>query len=1817
MEKGCWSFTTNSSCNAGKDPWNGKNCTWDTSGSWCSSNGCWKYWNNQSYCVNISATTGLSCQWKWDSCQDVACWSWDFTNETACVNNTGNLSCSWSNNYCSTKDCWNYMSKNTCQNQSNCNWKAYTSSGWCNEVNCWTWDSWSGGNQTQCENNDAGYGLSCTWTANPNATSGWCYKNMNQVSCINKTTERDCMDTYYCWWEYSDWNNPNLGGRCREPGNVTSGLNTTIMNNWNPGCYIFDMNATDCNNTLGCNYTNGVCNITTNHAYAAEIANNGINCTMINSSSLCNNIPVLSSCCVWQAGNCTFNKLSTTCRDQVQTPPAGAAFCEDYNSYESQLLCEQIAGYPWYMPCKWSNATSKCTFKASDVFGNDTQSLTKINNKKNCEAASGKWITENYCEGNVSVPTGRCENKFDEEDNCDRACFACERKNSDGNTVNATNAETACTGSNLGTCEFDRDTNAPNGVGYCKAKEQFKKGIASDCDSNCGDCTYKGTASSNDTTRRPSYHCTISTANSEGGGCKWVTDNSTTTGGYCLNKGEKICEDACDRCYTQTNCANLGRKNVANQTGSCKWQGDSDTGSCVANIAGDVEVCWDGLDNNNDNLVDCADPSCFADTYCGFVSGDCFGWTTNTTCINKSCEWVVDNWGSWCDFKGGQCWKYNANYTLCNGQTNCLWSNGTGTGWCEKDYTKNEICMGLNKTRCYDASGNGCQWTNDTWCSGTGVGTDWCASNGGWCDHSDFAPKNCWMYPSSSTECNNHTGCSWHADQWSNSYCEVNWSGNCWQYIANATCTNSGCLWKNETWGTYNSAWCDNQMSVCWSQSAQTTCDVVSGNKCRWKNESWGGYCEPTCFNMTTSSSCLGVSGCSWRAESGWCEEHEMAACSNTTNSNTQLNCQGTSGCRWKNPGWCDPKAGGFSAATVSTGGGVGTAMGADCYKYDGNQTLCTNKTIINISCGWNVNPSPTCDVDWSKNCWQYVNVTSGCNLTNGCWWKNDSWSSYCTNVMDQCWSNLTYQSWNNSAGWAGNCSSNALCTNTSWGCEPKCFSLSSNSCTNATYINQCKWTTGWCNAKAVNDMFNNMESGAPLQLGTDTCPENNMQASADICGFGLKDMDDSFGFGVGVYDFSNASICNKEKISSFVMGGMASGTGPGFGTERIGAGNDTITLFVYLDSDGSTTGGCATHNTSAVGYDFSFKYSSQWNASTSKAVETFNAYKCDNSNWKAVDIKLNVLKKKMCSEIGGPMIGIKKADLAKYTTLYNSSKDIRIYVVSIGNNGNVSTPTDEAGPGWMTPGSIDFDISSAFSYGADNAKFEDVLKRGFVVYEDCYNSIDDDGDGDIDCNDWNCQYSSQCESKGVNLAGYTSTKAARVISVAIEEYPDAAFVMYDTDKPTNGTLELYGADSQCLNKTNTIYDIGVLKNNTIREYKLWHTAQIYEDSTSEVSRGLNVSLNYPLANGVDYYYKLRVCDSAGKCSISKCSSLKTAASVAKCGYCDFVTRLKLPTGWNVSYDVGRDGTYEHRQGYMCGPQNGMKTNYTDGRKVNVKIAKNDGSVYMEFLNATLTKTGLNDKVRTMSTTGDIIGDSTLVGLTSETRDKIINNLHPEVCKIKVPFSGTCDKLYHCDDSGANCIDRTSTATLVNSTDCVWVVPYCEFSTYRESTSSPPGSSSSGGGGGGGVDKQCNDKKDNDKDGLIDYPDDPGCKNINDDNETDVICIYKWQCGEWGVCVNGAQTRECTDLNKCVAKKQNREIAVITGELMEETKECQVAAEPEIKEEKSISSSLQGFAEEATRAMFKYKPLPWIILGVLVIGGIVVFLIERKKKYKF
>ncbi|MFH1326621.1 MAG: hypothetical protein ABIH59_00650 [archaeon] len=1673
----------------------GYNCSWNSQYSYCYEASCWDYsGTNSSYCTTQGAA--MNCTWidnyyVQDSCEEPSCYHYDKTNQTVCESNSVGLECSWDGEWCMMNGCWNNNNQTLCNAKDSCIWATSTGDGWCEELMCWSWDGWQGGNEAQCVNNTNG--LNCAWDSNCPG-GGCCYPNVT-IGCSNFTTDYECMDTYYCWWMWNDWNNISAGGACQNPDFVGIGEDD-IFNEFNPGCYIFDMNSTDCNVIIGCNYTGNQCNpVDTNSSVVnvtvAYINENGLNCTMINSSRLCNDLPALSTCCEWSLGACT-SKLDKSCwqeADREQEELGGIKACEDVSmqtsdSGSAQSLCEQIAGSPLYMPCIWENTTKTCKFKAADVFGNRSQSFALIDNKKNCNAAGGKWIKEWYCEGNKSIPTGRCEQKGkNDEINCDKACFACEYQFSGAPHNSTAAAKEYCYDSKLGYCKFTADATAPNGFGFCKAKEEFKKGIATDCKTECGSCTYTGNAyaptysdamppaqPTYDVCNTPKCYCEHASEYNNVT-CKWVVDSTNEIGGYCVGSSQKTCANACDRCYSRTDCANTGRSSF-NATGSCSWSNsDSETdGTCSKNSGGDgvSEVCWDGIDNDNDNAIDCADSGCYADSFCGFVSGDCFGWPDETSCVEaqltdgKNCTWVTDPWGSWCDFPGSACWKYDGNESGCGNDTNCEWSAGFGEGWCEQDWSVGQDCYNL-WTEAACGTGSNCTWTNDTWCDGDGADNDWCNTQGGWCDPDSFAPKNCWQYDGDESTCNSTTGCyyetpwcmeqgcwnyddnqiecdiasgcSWENYEWQS--CQVDWGANCWQFNS-STCAVNNCTWRTDDYNPIG--WCDNIFSACWDLT-EATCDANSN--CFWNDWMWNwqtqsqGMCDAICFNNSlTESQCGDLSGCSW--SSGWCQSDQFSdsefSCWNYDDNQTV--CDNETACRWKNPGWCNPI--GFSGGDAIGGAGGGSQTGMECWKYDGNESACINSTLIGMGCSWMDEFRPFCEPDWGTDCWKYYDnttVTGGyvCGNVTGCYW--DSTAGFCANNFDKCWSDSTLNSNNDS------CNANQYCNWSSFGgwehCEPSCFAAT----TEETCTGSCRWMSGWCNSPGMYNMFIGMQIGPPMNIIGDDCNSEISSDFLDLCEVGMKDMDDTYGFGSKMANFANAGICNNQKI--------------GF-TNTFGNGNETVKYFVYLDTDGSTTGSCALSNdASAVGYEFFFKYASVYNATLNKATETFTAKKCGANGWTVADISLNAWKEKICGEIQGPMIAVKKSDLEKFPTLYNSEVDMRVYVASAGSSNNATSPSDTAGPGWVTPGAIDFPIQGFFDWGADSATFEDILLGGgYVQYEDCFNLVDDDDDSLIDCADWDCEFAPHCSSSGINAVGYVDTSMPRITGVKVEEYTDSALVMYNTDKPTNGTLYFWNNDSSCtsspLNLNRTIYDIGINLDN-VRAHKLWHYAKIYNDS------GI-YSLNYTLSTDTTYYYKLKVCDSSGKCSTSACSSFRTAESIAKCGFCNFVTIISAPTGWDVNYDLNTDGIYEHLQGRMCGPKAGMKANYTSGRQANIKLNNSDGA-QMLFLNVSLTKTGLTGDTRTISTEGELIFNDTLtdssgnavglVGMLAQTRDKIVNNLHPEICQIRIP-SDDCSQLWHCDNNGDNC-GRVDNATInpatgtADGTACIWTIPFCDF----------------------------------------------------------------------------------------------------------------------------------------------------------------------------
>ncbi|MBU0762627.1 MAG: hypothetical protein KKD39_06340, partial [Candidatus Altiarchaeota archaeon] len=1265
-EKNCWSLPTNASCSNSTTLIN-KSCSWMTppEGGWCDNPGCWMYDNtDQSTCEDNPYN--LTCQFNLQKCMGVPCSNYQTSNdcrgnkgpgggdcrwdsvmrvclEGGCPNYDGNETgcnassrCRWEAPFCKINDCFTYSAENDCT-QNSCRWNegGGGNQGHCEQVQCFMFDNFTlQGQATEdgCVNNP--YGLECLW----DGSGGSCYRNFTE-SCSSFTTERNCMDTFHCFWDFAN-------SECRDPQGQGS-----FIEKWNPACFIFDVDEAACQNVTGCQYGANGCSGNPGGVYCANITD----------SDMCNNIPVLFSCCEWVGGQCQ-ETYSKSCWDDMQEPPEGATYCEDYNSFSNQQLCNQIAGSPWFMPCEWNNQTGHCQFKADDAFSGGKGKMSQIDNKQSCEAAGGKWITETYCDSDgqgswFAVPAGRCENKFDQERNCNKACFACEYYTPQGENVTSLPlASSACEDSTRG-CVFRQNSNAPNGFGYCEPNDAFKKGMAGNCQSDCMGCEYLP---------NPQTECDNSNAN-----CKW--DGALN---ICVPKNDETCEDACDRCYDRDSCNNIGRSSP----GACKW---ADGAGMCQPASGSVEVCWNGIDDDDDSAVDCADSGCFGDQACGGGGSNCKTYTQEQSCNDaEGCLWMTDAWGGWCDMKAALCWQFDGNQTACQLQNDsCEWHTPPGGGECIMNWKAGEMCFPLDESGC--TSNPDCQWIADDWCNGPeGQNDQWCQDVGGHCEFGLF------------------TG-----------------GVDCVQFDTNETLCNqtSGCMWFSDPYNPFGGGWCDPEgMQDCMQYNDVSSCVDDSNGTCMWET----GFCDPQGF-----------------------------------------------------------------------GGKAFGGQGMMCFQHDDNHTQCEETQ----GCAYFPMPMGFCKI---REC-GFVNEENECDQLAWCNW--DSQRNACVTPLEECFMIDQDQQ---------ACAANSDCAWDEYApdgphCSPFCFGIQDQQ--DCLSHPECQWPSGVCDSAAGVGNFKQMQGGPPTPLGAD--PANDATpASVDIVGFGVKDMGSNFAFGAMMNDFSRSAVCNGQMLQQL-------------GSQ--GTGSEPLKFYVYMDTDGRKTGNCSLrHNSSMGGYEFMFRY--QANMSGSSVSETYNAYRCSEGQWVVADIGISNMKMIMCKEIGGPMIAAEKADLKKFTTLYNESADFRIYVAADNCTGSYANPSEKVSQaGWFTPGSVDFDIGDMFQYGADNAKFDEMMKKGFVEFPDCFT---EEGCENMFC--WGAPICVQ-NQWGVHDPDYEDTSTPMLLGAKIEEYPDSALILYDTNKPTNGTLNFFGNQSGCSGNSTNIYDIGILSDE-VKEFKVWHTAKLF-----------------------------------------------------------------------------------------------------------------------------------------------------------------------------------------------------------------------------------------------------------------------------------------------------------------------------------------------------------------------------------------------------
>ncbi|MDP6583306.1 MAG: hypothetical protein QF535_01535, partial [Anaerolineales bacterium] len=315
-----------------------------------------------------------------------------------------------------------------------------------------------------------------------------------------------------------------------------------------------------------------------------------------------------------------------------------------------------------------------------------------------------------------------------------------------------------------------------------------------------------------------------------------------------------------------------------------------------------------------------------------------------------------------------------------------------------------------------------------------------------------------------------------------------------------------------------------------------------------------------------------------------------------------------------------------------------------------------------------------------------------------------------------------------------------------------------------------------------------------------------------------------------------------------------------------LGGATNASKYYLYLDTDGTTTGGCAAQdNTSLTGFEYLFKYTNSFDTTTGKIKETLLSQQCTSSAWVPSGVPFKVDKAKACTFIGGPIMGIDKAVFSGKADV-NTSKGWRAYAVTAAVGGNASNITDRIGPGSGDFKGIDVDLVDCTSTAdKDNAQCTKYKKFGFFPGEfgpACVDNVDNDGDGLTDCNDFDCVYDPFFCSGSFTAISDDGSSPSIVWSKINTRVPTALTFIFDTDEPSNGSVKYYYNDTACQTLNTTLLDPSLTDGDAHTDYRPHHAIDL---------AGLSANTTY--------FYKFKSCDPSGNCAVSKCSNSTTAAA--------------------------------------------------------------------------------------------------------------------------------------------------------------------------------------------------------------------------------------------------------------------------------------------------------------------------------------------------
>jgi len=1049
---------------------------------------------------------------------------------------------------------------------------------------------------------------------------------------------------------------------------------------------------------------------------------------------------------------------------------------------------------------------------------------------------------------------------------------------------------------------------------------------------------------------------------------------------------------------------------------------DFDTGSAFGNKGSCDNDCWAcefQSDGNDWADVSAAQISCESSDlgYCR--------WTNSTDAPNGLgfCDYPEEfAFGSDgdCANECGECDYMQDPETECgNSAAECQWITDEGNpsgGYCigsEKQVCANDCFSCYGQDECADSTLS-CTWDN--------------AANV--CKPENFDEEICFDGVDNDGDGNVDCGdtyCSFDNN------CGGSFFGDCFKYDTDEECNNSlafvspagedvNCSWMIMPWE--ETGHCDMPGKNCFQfEEDSTACDAADG--CTAVSFGEGeGFCdmnrtkieEEGCFDAEDESACDGLgAGCSWIEESwdegvgsGFCEHTIFATCSNLFDESACTAALGGPGedvpvCTWKEDhhfedgGKCEPACFNDSLDEASCNG---HGLGFCEYRVE----ACEPEFFMNMggpaSGGMGGGGFAT-----QSGCPQYDGNQTGCDENNvTCVWHRDDNSENNLSVAGE---------------------------------------------------------SGWCNDLASFGMTGEMKDRmfAIATDGTDVVAAPNY---VDLANLLIKDEPNAYVFSFELENDGNAdsAACNGYPVDE---------NNP----DIRGEGDNSSKYYWYLDTDdsGDANGCCANYTLDSgedgalCGFEFLVSYTSTF---TSDTVEDTKALmKCDSGSWISTNILVTLNKHIVMANgeyegcmYGTPLVSIEKSSLESFKALYDNTKPLRVFGTSANDTYGRTNPQDAIGAGYYTPGTDGFGFVDCNDPDVKDPKCKNFKKFGFNIFENCHGAGDEDLDGDINCEDTDCEEWPMCGGSCIFEVDDSDTQTPVVIFAQVEKESDFADIKFDTDEPANGSVMFYSDDDSCTILNTTIDDIG---DATLEcdDYKPFHMVNLGEES-----------LGYALDNGTAYYYKTKVCDSSNNCGTSSCLNFTTRVQTE---VREFILKMDLPDGYTV--DIPAFGVEDFNFTYDADGTEydvGIKTNTSVSKDINMTVHCGDMQLVFDGVDLKKPKSINLETAFICDEANNVMG----MNSSSKSWDKVKHELSMGGSGdfLTIGFGNEYDAskdIDWCDDDAGECTSVTDYLTCgadaEGNTECDIPTSF-GFSTYTVASASAGTTGTGGGGGSGGID---------------------------------------------------------------------------------------------------------------------------------------------------